>query len=153
MEGFLQKRPFYYQHFQPTALHFQDLEGRQNPTIPLVSCISGRDMHDWETIVENYSAKALTDKADKLAAISAIAEIYQMSNADEYLAGLWKKDVLPGLMWRVGMTNGPRQDRQNTKRLPGHGRPCIAHRLGHGSRYIPWITGYFSVVLHPAVSH
>jgi hypothetical protein len=178
MEGFLHNRPFYYRHFQPTALHFQDLEGRQNRailaeisddnvddpinfrawtyqerilsprllkfssqhlewicrtcrlahgetfrkefgeyihegipvenrSIPLVPCIPGRDMHDWETIVENYSTKALTDKADKLVAISAIAEINQMSNADEYLAGLWKKDLLPGIMWRVEMTNGP----------------------------------------------
>jgi hypothetical protein len=26
-------------------------------------------------------------------------------------------------------------------------------RLGHGSGYIPWIKGYFSIVLHLAVSH
>jgi hypothetical protein len=29
----------------------------------------------------------------------------------------------------------------------------VLDRLGHGSGYIPWIKGYFSVVLHPAVSH
>jgi hypothetical protein len=29
----------------------------------------------------------------------------------------------------------------------------VGNRLGHGSGYIPWIKGYFSVVLHPAVSH
>jgi hypothetical protein len=50
-------------------------------------------------IVESYSARVLTQKTDKLIAISAVARAIYSNRHVDYLAGLWKDCILEGLMW------------------------------------------------------
>jgi hypothetical protein len=55
----------------------------------------------WNVVVDTFSAKALTRSEDKLVAISGVAKALQPVFQDEYLAGLWRKQILPGLLWAV----------------------------------------------------
>lgn len=55
----------------------------------------------WSTIVEAYSMSGLSEERDKLIALSGIAQEAQTVLQDEYLAGLWKGNLLQGLLWHV----------------------------------------------------
>lgn len=54
--------------------------------------------------MEAYSSKKLTDPRDRLSAISGLASL-ALGNKDisaqSYLAGLWKEDLVQGLLWYV----------------------------------------------------
>lgn len=55
----------------------------------------------WYSIVMTYADCNLTDGADQLPALSGLAsEIYKKCN-DTYLAGLWKNDLMTGLLWWI----------------------------------------------------
>lgn len=53
----------------------------------------------WEAVVEAYSERNLSVKQDKLPAVSGIAAIIGNWQNDEYLAGIWRRDLLKGLSW------------------------------------------------------
>ncbi|KAK4173717.1 heterokaryon incompatibility protein-domain-containing protein [Triangularia setosa] len=56
----------------------------------------------WGVIVEAYTSRALTVGDDKLLAVMAIAEEYKRTNkgvVGEYLAGLWRGEMLFQLLW------------------------------------------------------
>ncbi|KAF2096285.1 HET-domain-containing protein [Rhizodiscina lignyota] len=60
----------------------------------------------WNWIVLEYTRLNLTYGTDRLPALSGIASYHQERIAasgenDEYLAGLWRKDLAMGLLWRV----------------------------------------------------
>jgi hypothetical protein len=55
----------------------------------------------WASIVEKYSKRVFTYNTDKLAGISGIAREVQEVTGDEYLAGIWKVDLLDQLLWAV----------------------------------------------------
>ncbi len=58
------------------------------------------DIEMWYTFLENYSQRALTYTSDKLAAIAGLAnEFEEQGWGREYIAGLWKEDLLRGLLW------------------------------------------------------
>lgn len=53
----------------------------------------------WKKLVEDYSARDLTFSSDKLIAISSIAGMIGERLNDEYLAGIWRRDLPRGLLW------------------------------------------------------
>jgi hypothetical protein len=53
----------------------------------------------WFNLIEEYSRCELTFARDKLVAISGLARIFQAEIKDDYLAGLWKKDLKSQLLW------------------------------------------------------
>jgi hypothetical protein len=55
----------------------------------------------WWDLVEAYSYCDLTRKEDKLVAIAGIANETQLGLQDDYLCGLWKKELDLGLLWRA----------------------------------------------------
>lgn len=56
----------------------------------------------WYAIVEDYTPRRFTDIRDRLMAISGLAKIFgDMIQDDEYIAGLWKRDLIRGLLWHV----------------------------------------------------
>jgi hypothetical protein len=61
--------------------------------------------------VRQYSKCHLTKKSDKLVAISGIARYLSiLGGPQDYIAGLWRQTLLPGLLWRcseLGITDVP----------------------------------------------
>ncbi|KAI0172239.1 heterokaryon incompatibility protein-domain-containing protein [Hypoxylon sp. FL1284] len=57
----------------------------------------------WKTLVDLYSACHATRNSDRLIALAGLAGIVQQTRgaADEYLAGLWKKNLRTQLCWRA----------------------------------------------------
>ncbi|PQE04348.1 Heterokaryon incompatibility protein [Rutstroemia sp. NJR-2017a BBW] len=59
------------------------------------------DSASWQNIVEIYSAGMLTNATDRLVAISGVARWLQAHYEDDYLAGIWRKDMERQLCWYV----------------------------------------------------
>lgn len=55
----------------------------------------------WLALVAKYSACELTYRSDSLPAVSGLAKSFQAELQDEYLAGIWRKDMIRGLLWRT----------------------------------------------------
>jgi hypothetical protein len=53
----------------------------------------------WDSICMEYSRRLLTRHSDKEIALSGIAEYFKSLLSEEYIAGLWKGDMIPGLLW------------------------------------------------------
>ncbi|KAF7943106.1 hypothetical protein EAE96_011049 [Botrytis aclada] len=54
----------------------------------------------WRTMVQDYNNRKLTHRSDKFPALSGLALEFAYLLNDEYVAGLWKKDVVRGLCWK-----------------------------------------------------
>jgi hypothetical protein len=58
--------------------------------------------HAWtHKVISNYSKRELTYESDKLPALSGAAQFFHEKLQDEYLAGLWKGNLLSGLRWET----------------------------------------------------
>ncbi|KAH8901357.1 HET-domain-containing protein [Thozetella sp. PMI_491] len=57
---------------------------------------------DWMKIVEDYTARRLSNPTDKFPAIASLAARYQTVTVqgDHYLAGLWESDLMKHLLWK-----------------------------------------------------
>jgi hypothetical protein len=53
----------------------------------------------WRDAVGAFAGRDLTYATDRLPAISALASIVQVATGDQYLAGIWKGDLIRQLMW------------------------------------------------------
>lgn len=53
----------------------------------------------WRNLVQMYSTMSLTYPSDKLAAVSGIAKMVQSVVHDEYVAGMWREDLVVQLLW------------------------------------------------------
>lgn len=63
--------------------------------------LSSREVFwDWhQNVVGTYSARKLTFEKDRMVAISAIAKATYLNRRIDYIAGLWKDCIIPGLLW------------------------------------------------------
>jgi hypothetical protein len=72
--------------------------------------------NEWYRIASEYSERGLTFPQDKLPAISGLARRFaEVLDNDCYLAGLWKQDLLHGIMW---LTYWGRRAKRNIERAP-----------------------------------
>ena len=56
----------------------------------------------WYDLVEDYTQRQFTNIGDRLLAISGLARIYgDMIQNPTYVAGLWKEDLIRGLLWHL----------------------------------------------------
>lgn len=55
----------------------------------------------WYTILLDYSNRKLTKSWDIFPALQGLASEFNLYLKDEYLAGLWKSDLLRGLLWSI----------------------------------------------------
>jgi hypothetical protein len=56
-------------------------------------------LRPWVKVVSDYTALSLSNVSDKLPALSGIAQVFAARLQDEYAAGLWRKTLVPGLLW------------------------------------------------------
>jgi hypothetical protein len=60
----------------------------------------------WLYIVRKYSSREISRQTDRLPALSGITHIMQQRIGDEYIAGLWKRDMVASLLWgRLDISN------------------------------------------------
>ncbi|KXJ93543.1 heterokaryon incompatibility protein-domain-containing protein [Microdochium bolleyi] len=59
---------------------------------------------DWTEIIKQFSRTELTFASDRLPALSGIAKRQQRVTGDEYLAGMWRAELVRQLPWRVRPT-------------------------------------------------
>ena len=65
----------------------------------------------WQSLVDSYTNSSLTfPEKDKLMAIAGVAK--RMGEGSDYVAGLWRHDLVDGLMWRPCREN---DDSMNSK--------------------------------------
>lgn len=69
----------------------------------------------WKTVVEQYSARQLTEPGDKLIALEGLKNTLATRLNDEYVSGIWRQCLPDQLLWRVRVT---RQKRANPLQLP-----------------------------------
>ncbi|KAK7985790.1 hypothetical protein PG996_004969 [Apiospora saccharicola] len=74
----------------------------------------------WRFVVKRYSAAHLTKRQDKFAALAGIARAVADTTGDEYLAGLWKRDIEFHLCWSATRPEAER------KRRHSHGSDWLA---------------------------
>lgn len=55
----------------------------------------------WYRIVTEYSSRRLTFNSDKLIAIASVAQRMNAHLKDEYCVGLWRRELVHGLCWRL----------------------------------------------------
>ncbi|KAF5568755.1 shikimate dehydrogenase [Fusarium napiforme] len=54
---------------------------------------------EWDGLVQLYTGRNLTNKTDRILAISGLAQIFSSVRGGEYAAGLWVKDMPETLLW------------------------------------------------------
>lgn len=64
--------------------------------------LDGSPILYWYVCLAEYTWRMLTKAQDKLPAISGLARVFstKIERSDDYIAGLWKHDLLRGLLWR-----------------------------------------------------
>jgi hypothetical protein len=68
----------------------------------MLSHVKDEVYHAWtHKVIGNYSKRELTYDSDKLPALSGAVQFFHEKLQDEYLAGLWKGDLLSGLRWQT----------------------------------------------------
>lgn len=80
---------------------------RLRESIDEVEAAAARDAHyakrplydSWYEAVSRYTSRDLTNKSDKLPAISGVAARFNDLLRDTYFAGLWAGDIGQGLLW------------------------------------------------------
>ncbi|CAI4214355.1 unnamed protein product [Parascedosporium putredinis] len=55
----------------------------------------------WTQLLFEYSQRKLTKAEDKFPALSGLAQSFAQALDDEYVAGLWRRDLLNGMMWYI----------------------------------------------------
>jgi len=55
----------------------------------------------WSSIIRYYSHRKLSVSSDIFPALEGLAREFNTRLNDTYLAGLWKRDLLRGLLWKV----------------------------------------------------
>ena len=54
----------------------------------------------WMTTIDRFSHKQLSDPRDRLPSVSGLVKLMAEAMADTYVAGLWSKDLVRGLLWK-----------------------------------------------------
>ncbi|KAL8641711.1 MAG: hypothetical protein Q9228_001511 [Teloschistes exilis] len=64
-----------------------------------------RTYERWYWIASRYSPRSFTYDTDRLPALSGLARVFKELYVpeDQYTAGLWRKDLIHGLLWMVGV--------------------------------------------------
>ncbi len=78
------------------------------PSLPLQSVHWGFRLQkrqltrrNWLEMVQDHSSCKLTKLSDRLPAIEGLARLVQKHTKDEYIEGMWKKDLEEQLTWHV----------------------------------------------------
>jgi hypothetical protein len=81
---------------------------------------------NWSALVKLYSTMILTNGADKLPALSGLAGLFHKMSHHEYIAGIWKENLAPGLAWYVNKTKSIKPSKY---RAPSFSWACVDEEI------------------------
>jgi hypothetical protein len=55
----------------------------------------------WTSFVGHYSLRHLSFPADKILAVAGVSKLFGVVMKDQFLAGLWRKHFMDGLLWYI----------------------------------------------------
>ena len=94
------------------------LDGEIGKFITLRQRISQSPSDGWRTwyrLVEEYSKRDLGQKSDKFPALAGAAAIFRKARGEgTYVAGIWKEDIVQGLVWGAHYYHYP------SRKVPGY---------------------------------
>jgi hypothetical protein len=64
-------------------------------------------MSRWYEVVHEYTRRKLTYESDKLPAIAGVAKQFHRKTGFLYVAGLWKENLITGLLWSRPVKDAP----------------------------------------------
>ncbi|EKG19210.1 Heterokaryon incompatibility [Macrophomina phaseolina MS6] len=67
---------------------------------PAAEKLSRQSPFDWAVIVQDFTARSLTQARDRLPALSGLAQLRAALTGDEYVCGLWRRNVAKWLWWK-----------------------------------------------------
>lgn len=85
--------------------------------------------HPWYELVTQYCQKDLTKPDDRFPAIWALAERFQQMTGDEYCAGLWRNDILTGLLFKRSQLRPPKPHASLSLNIPSWSWAAIESRV------------------------
>jgi Heterokaryon incompatibility protein (HET) len=68
--------------------------------MPLELFVTEARYNTWHKVVQDYSARTFTTITDRFPALSGLASEMQATHGGEYVAGMWRDDLLRSLLWR-----------------------------------------------------
>lgn len=68
--------------------------------------ITQKRYHAWRDMVQGYSQRHLSVPSDKFPGLSGLASELSFLLNDQYVAGLWKRDIICGLSWSYSYEQG-----------------------------------------------
>jgi hypothetical protein len=72
----------------------------------------------WYDMVQRYSLRQITFESDRLPALGGIARIIQEGSHSNYVAGLWKEDLIKGLCWSISSDSTDKIVVANENKVP-----------------------------------
>ncbi|KAF7983223.1 hypothetical protein HWV62_23510 [Athelia sp. TMB] len=82
----------------------------------------------WGTVLAAYTERALTHPQDRFIAVSGIVDLFSKFWGETYVAGLWRDNLLEGLLWQQGdLKNLP--PRPKTYRAPSWSWGAVDGRI------------------------
>jgi hypothetical protein len=72
----------------------------------------------WYDMIRTYSNLCLTSESDRLPALSGIASRFATKLGDEYIAGIWRRDLAFGLIFKVADPDSASRS-MNPSSIPG----------------------------------
>ncbi|CZR55580.1 uncharacterized protein PAC_05468 [Phialocephala subalpina] len=84
-------------------------ERRDRLTIFPISSLPDPDnqkslLGEWDYIIDTYTRRGLTEKSDRILAVSGIAERFNTMIQGKYVAGLWLEGLPESLLWKIRHT-------------------------------------------------
>lgn len=84
----------------PTLLKFKEFSGFWSTQRDNTSLSNPQAFVFWYQIIKEYSPRSFTNQGDRLVALSGVAKVYgEIIRCNEYVVGLWKPDLIRGLLW------------------------------------------------------
>ncbi|KAF4844985.1 hypothetical protein CGCSCA4_v007134 [Colletotrichum siamense] len=98
----------------------------------------------WYEIIWDYSNRLSSEESDKLPGLAGLAKTLANMTGDEYVAGLWKRDIVSGLLWKTrrwnmdGEYKGRQIPRRSIRPVPAGFVPSGPHGAIQHTRASCW---------------
>lgn len=76
-----------------------------------------RPYYRWSALVLEYTSRELSKEMDMLPALAGLASAFARETKDVYCAGLWRKELLHGLLWTLDPASASKAENRVTRPL------------------------------------